>query len=148
MAAIIDQLGLDGTFFTQLGVFFVLFFFLGRVYFAPFLKLFQERHQRTVADKEAAQALLAQADEKFSEYQSKISEARLRARQEMEEALRAGHREEQAILTRSRDEAKRLTQAALQEVDAERARLRAAIETDAESLAKAIVDHLLVKKGS
>ena len=147
MAAIIEQLGLDSTFFYQLAIFFVLFAFLGRVYFAPFLKLFQERHQRTVADREAAEAMLAQANEKFAEYQEKLADARLRARRELEEALSAGQREEHEILARARDEAKRLTQGALQEVEAERTRLKAALDTDAEGLAKSIVDHLMVKKG-
>ncbi len=147
MAAIIEQLGLDSTFFYQLVIFFVLFAFLGRVYFAPFLKLFQERHQRTVADREAAEAMLSQANQKFAEYQEKLAEARLRARRELEEALSVGQREEHEILARARDEAKRLTQATLQEVETERTRLRAALDTDAESLAKAIVDHLMVKKG-
>jgi F-type H+-transporting ATPase subunit b len=128
-------------------IFFVLFAFLGRVYFAPFLKLFQERHQRTVADREAAEAMLSQANQKFAEYQEKLAEARLRARRELEEALSVGQREEHEILARARDEAKRLTQATLQEVETERTRLRAALDTDAESLAKAIVDHLMVKKG-
>ncbi|MFN7684449.1 MAG: ATP synthase F0 subunit B [Oligoflexia bacterium] len=148
MAAIINQLGLDSTFFAQIGVFFVLFFFLSRVYFKPFLKLFEERHARTVADREAAQALMAQADEKLSEYQQKLSDARARARKEIEDALRLAHQEEQQILAKARDEAKQLTQSALQEIERERLRLKGALETDAEGLAKSIVDHLLVKKGT
>ena len=148
MAEILDQLGLDSTFFTEFAIFFVLFAFLSRAYFAPFMKLFKERHERTVSDREAARAMVAQADEKFSEYQQKLAEARAHARAEIEEAVRAGKAEEHAVLNAARDEAKKLTLAAVTEIEAERARLRAAIETDAEGLAKSIVDHLLVKKGT
>jgi len=147
VAAILEQLGINSTFFVELAVFVILFGFLSRVYFAPFLKLLQERHARTVKDREAARAMLVQAEAKLQEYQGKIADARLRARADMEEAIRKGRAEEQAALTQARDEAKRITQAALAEADAERNRLKAAIETDAEGLAKLIVDQLMVKGG-
>jgi len=148
VAEILDQLGLDATFFIQIAIFFVLFAFLSRAYFAPFMKLFQERHERTVSDREAARAMITQADEKFAEYQQRLSEARLKARAEVEEAIRAGKAEEHAILSSAREEAKKITLAAVAEVEAERSRLRAAIDTDVESLAKSIVDQLLVRKGT
>lgn len=91
--------------------------------------------------------MITQADERFAEYQQRLGEVRARARAEIDEAVRAGKAEEHAALNAARDEAKKITLAAVAEVEAERARLRAAIETDAESLAKSIVDHLLVKKG-
>lgn len=147
MAEILDQLGLDSTFFTEFAIFLVLFAFLSRAYFAPFMRLFKERHERTVSDREAARAMITQADERFAEYQQRLGEVRARARAEIDEAVRAGKAEEHAALNAARDEAKKITLAAVAEVEAERARLRAAIETDAESLAKSIVDHLLVKKG-
>jgi len=148
VAAILEQLGIDSTFFIEFGVFFVLFAFLAKAYFGPFLKLLQERHARTVQDREAAQTIMSQAEQKFSEYQAKISDARQKARAEMEEALRQGRAEEHAALSGARDEAKKITQAALAEVEAERARLKAAIETDAESLARAIVERLMSQGGA
>lgn len=148
MSAILEQLGIDATFFVELGVFVVLFGFLSRAYFAPFMKLLQERHERTVRDREAAKAMLEQADAKMTEYQAKLSDARAKARAEIEESLRKAHVEEQAILAGSRDEAKKITQEALAQVEAERVRLRAAIEADTEVLAKGIVEQLLPKGGA
>ena len=54
MSSIIEQLQLDKTFFYQLALITGLYLVLSQVYFKPFLKLFQKRHDRTVnAQKEA-----------------------------------------------------------------------------------------------
>jgi F-type H+-transporting ATPase subunit b len=148
VSAILEQLGIDATFFIELGVFFVLFAFLSRAYFSPFMKLLQERHERTVRDREAARAMLEQADAKMAEYQAKLTDARAQARAEMEGVLRQAHAEEQAILAGARDEAKKITQSALAQVEAERVRVRAALEADTELLARGIVEQLLPKGGA
>ena len=73
MSAILEQLGLDGSFFIQVAVFAVLFFVLTRVYFRPFMKLFDLRHQRIITDRQAAEKLMSEADSKFEDYKNKIS---------------------------------------------------------------------------
>ena len=72
MTAILEQLGLDSTFFVQLVVFFFLFLFLGQVFFKPFLRLLEERHGRTVKDRETADAMVSAATAKLEEYQTMV----------------------------------------------------------------------------
>ncbi len=147
MTAILQQLGLDSTFYTQLMVFFVLFIFLGQFFFKPFLRLIEERHRRTVQDREAAETMMANAAAKMEEYQAKLHVARVEARSELEAVIAAAKTEEAKVLTEARDAAKKITQQVSFEIDAERARVRAQLELDAEALATAISDKLLVRKG-
>ncbi len=53
MEALLNQLGLDNTFFVELAIIAVLFFALSHFYFRPFLKLFEARLKKTVEDREA-----------------------------------------------------------------------------------------------
>jgi len=147
VTAILDQLGLDSTFFTQLVVFVVLFGFLGQFFFRPFQRLIEERHHRTVQDREAANAMIAKASAQMEEYQAKLHAARIEARAELEAVLASAKSEEARILGAARDEAKKITQQVSMEIEAERGRVRARLEMDAEALATAISDKLLVRKG-
>jgi F-type H+-transporting ATPase subunit b len=147
VTAILQQLGLDSTFYTQLMVFFVLFIFLGQFFFKPFLRLIEERHRRTVQDREAAESMMASAAAKMEEYQAKLHAARVEARGELESVIASAKAEEAKVLTAARDEAKKITQQVSSEIDVERARVRAQLEMDAEALATAISDKLLVRKG-
>jgi F-type H+-transporting ATPase subunit b len=147
VTAILQQLGLDSTFFTQLGVFFFLFIFLGAIYFNPFLKLLQERHRRTVEDRQRADTMMAEAATKLSEYQAQLQSARVEARAEMEKVIAEAKAAEAKILSSAREEARKIAVLTASEVDAERVRLRAQLELDAEALASAISEKLLIKKG-
>lgn len=146
MSAILEQLGLDQSFFIQLAIFAVLFLMLGHGFFRPFLKLLQNRHQRTVADKAAAEKLMVQAEAKFEEYKKRISDERAEVRKEVEAVLQAARNEETAILNHARDEAKKITQAAADSVAAQREELKKKIEGDVEALAQTISEKLLSRK--
>src|SRR5688572_24915765 len=98
VGAILDQLGLDQTFFIQFVVFAILFLILSNLYFKPFMALFQARHKRTVEDREAAEKLMGQAQAKFEEYKRRLSEERASARKEYETLLAEAKKEETAIL--------------------------------------------------
>jgi len=147
VTAILQQLGLDSTFYTQLMVFFVLFIFLGQFFFRPFLRLIEERHRRTVQDREAAESMVANAAAKMEEYQAKLHAVRVEARGELEAVIASAKAEESKVLAEAREEAKKITQQVSSEIHAERTRVRAQLEIDAEALATAISDKLLVRKG-
>jgi len=146
VTAILQQLGLDSTFYTEFAVFFVLFLFLGQIFFKPFLALFEERHRKTVQAKEEAAAMTASAQAKLEEYQAKLHEARVEARKAIDETLLAAKTEESKLLAAARDEAKKLTQQVSVEIEAERSRIQGQLQRDAESLATAIAETLLVRK--
>ena len=146
MSAILEQLEIDHTFFIQLGIFAVLFFMLSAVYFKPFLRLFEVRPQQTVADREAAERLMVQADAKFEEYKARLAQERLAARKEFDAALTEAKKEESKILGLARDEAKKITQEAAESISLQRGKLRAELEADVEGMARAIAEKLLSRK--
>ena len=86
MDALLNQLGLDNTFFIELAIIAVLFFALSHFYFRPFLKLFEARHKRTVEDREAAVRLMAQAQSKLDEYKRLLLEERVSNKKALDSA--------------------------------------------------------------
>jgi F-type H+-transporting ATPase subunit b len=146
VSAILEQLEINESFFTQLAIFAVLFFVLSAVYFKPFMRLFEARQQKTVKDRESAEKLVVQADAKFEEYKARLAQERQIARKEFEAALAEAKKQEAAILAHAREEAKKITQEAAESVAAQRNKLRAELEADVEGMARAISEKLLSRK--
>ena len=146
MSGILDQLGLDRTFFYQFATFAVLFFLLGNIYFKSFLKLFEARRKRTVEDREAAEKLMAQAQTKFDDYKRRLAEERAGTKQEFERLLADARKEEAAILSHARGEAKKITQDAVESVQQQRELIKKQLDADVETLAKSISEKLLLRK--
>ena len=146
MSEILEQLELNQSFFYQIIVFAVLFFFLSRFYFAPFMKLFEVRHKKTVEDREAAERLMQQAQDLFDEYSRRLTEERATARKEYEQVVSRAQKEENEMLSRARDEAKKITQDAIESVTRQREALRTQLEADIEGLAKTVSESLLSRK--
>lgn len=145
MGDILQQLGLDKTFFYLFFIFLVFFLILSNVYFKPFLKLFQMRHKHTVQDREAAEKMLAQADAKFADYQKRLHDERLEARADYERLLAEAKKQEAEILADARNEAKKITQETLESMQTQRDQVRKQLEGDVENIANAISDSLLVR---
>ncbi len=147
MSAVLEQLGLDSTFFIQFGIFAALFFILSRSYFRPFLHLFELRHQKTVEDRESAEKLVKQAEQKLTEYTRRLSEERLAIRQEFEKALAEAKKEEASLLAHAREDAKKITQEANDSILKQRDQLKEALNKDVEKLAQEISEKLLSRNG-
>ena len=146
MSAILEQLQIDRTFFIQLVIFAVLYFVLSAVYFRPFLRLFEHRHQKTVADREAAERLMAQANAKFDEYKARLTEERQAAKKDYDAVIAEGKKQETEILAHARSEAKKISQEAADSVLAQRQRLKSELEVDIEGMARSISEKLLSRK--
>ena len=140
---ILQQLGLNSTYFVQLGIFIVLFTYLMRVYFKPFQQLFDKRYRRTVQDQEAADKLAKEASEKLEEYKRALSEARIEGRREYEEILSQAKKQEAEILARARNEAKSITQEAVAEMENQKAALQKELDASVNEFAKSISEKLL-----
>ncbi len=143
MNELLEQLGLDQTFFTELAILALIFFALSHLYFKPFLKLIQARHKKTIEDREAAERLAQQAQAKLAEYQRVLHEERSRVKKQMDAALMEAKKQEAQILAHAREESKRITQEALESVQNQRQSLKGQIQTDVESLAQTISERLL-----
>lgn len=142
MGAILEQLGLDQTFFIQFIIFAVIFFIIPNVFFKPFQKLIESRHQKTIADRERAEELVRQANAKLEEFKVRLGEERARARAEYERAMSEVKAEESRILSTAREEAKKITQAALEAIQSQSAALKRSLEADVEGLALQITETL------
>ena len=146
MGAILDQLGLDQTFFIELALFAFVFLVLSNLYFKPFLRLFEARHKRTVQDREAAEKLMAQAQARLEEYKQRLADERMTARQEYENIMLEAKKEETLLLQQARDESKKITQEAAASITQQHEQLKKLLEADVESLAKTISEKLLLRK--
>lgn len=144
--AILDQFGLNYTFFIQFGLVALIFFALSRLYFKPFLQLFEARHKRTVEDRAAAERLMTQTQEKMDEYSRRLATERSAARKEIETALQAAKTEEGTLLSAARGEAKKITQESFEAIAQQRQKLKAQLEADVESLARSVSEQLLSKR--
>lgn len=143
MDAILNQLGLDATFFIQFGIFALLFLALSQVYFKPFLALIEARHRRTVEDRERAQALADQAQKTLAEYRQKLAAERSKVRAEIDALVAEAKNEEAKILAGAREEARKITQSASERLAREGAELRTSLQGDVEQLAQTVSQKLL-----
>ena len=146
MAGIVQQLGLDQTFFVQFLIVGIFFLVLSNIFFKPFQKLIQARHKRLIEDREAAEKILGQADAKFDEYKKKLAEERLAARQDYESLLNQAKKDESHLLMEARNEAKKITQEAVDSAQKQKDQIQKQLEADVEGLAQQIADNLLMKR--
>lgn len=147
IAVILDQFELDRTFFVQLALFGVLFAVLSPLYFQPFLRLFQARHQRTVADREAASQMMAQAEEKLEEHRRRIQAERLAARQEIEALIAEAKKQESEIMARARAEAKQIQADTQGSIEKNRAEIEGQLRSEIDVMARQLSEELLARKG-
>jgi F-type H+-transporting ATPase subunit b len=141
--ALLDQLGLDNSFFLELGMIAVLFLVLSHFFFKPFLKLFEARHKRTVEDREAAARLLVQANSKLEEYKRILTDERVSAKKAYDATLAEAKKQESELLAQAREEAKKITQEAADSVNKQREQLKKQLQADVEGLAQNISEKLL-----
>lgn len=146
MDVILEQFGLNSSFFIEFGLILVIFLALSQFYFKPFLALFEQRHQRTVADKAAAETLMVQVQAKLEEYKRLIASEKLQARKEVEKLILDAKKQEAEILAAAREDAKKLTQEAAEAVSKQHEKLKRELEQEVDVLAGAVTEKLLSKK--
>jgi F0F1-type ATP synthase membrane subunit b/b' len=146
MGQIFTQLGVDQTLFIQLAIYVVVFAVLRQIYFKPFLRLIETRHKKTVQDKESAERILAQAEQKLAEYTRRLSDARAEAKANYDALIEQAKKEESEILAHSRNEAKTITQEAIKDVEKQAAQLRKELEIEVDAMARVVTEKLLLRK--
>ena len=142
MAEILAQIGIDQTLYVQFAVFAVIFLIVPTLFFRPFMKLLEARHQKTVTDRERAEELVKQANAKLEEFKTRMTEERVRARAEHERVIAEVKQEEARILGVAREEAKKITQVSAESIQNQSTQLKRALEADVEGLALQISDML------
>lgn len=146
MSGILEQLGINSTFFYQLAIFIAVFIVLSQFYFKPFLRLFEQRHKRTVQDREAAERMLLEAQQKLEEYKTKLAQERTKSKSEFDAIIGQAKKDEAAQMARAREEAKKITQEAADSIAAQRDSLKNQLQKDVEAMAQTISEKLLSRK--
>ena len=146
LSSLSEQLGINSTFFVQLAI--VVFFLTAMrvIFFKPFQALFDARHQALVEDAKAAERMIIQANEKLSEYQKILGEARKSAQREVDAQLSKAKEEENKIISAARDEVKKIFQEASQQVESQKTKIRQELESSVDSMATQVVQNLLSGK--
>lgn len=125
LAQIAAQLGIDNSFYYLFGMMYVLFLLLSTIYVKPFQKLIIYRREKTEGVKKEAQELTAQAEDKFSQYKTRLKAVNDKARQSFRDSEEAARKEESKIVAEASSKAKDSLQTTQRELDVQR---KAALE--------------------
>lgn len=139
----IDQLGLNTTYFYQLGLFLVSFVVLRATFFGPITRLIELRHKRTVADNAEAEKLEQQNAVKIQEFKDRLSEVRQEIRAERDRAISEARKQDALLIAQAREEAKKLTQNAVAQAEAARDATLKNLGSEIDSLASSLTKKLL-----
>lgn len=148
MDAIIQQLGIDQTFFYQLGIFTLFFALIRFSFFGPFYRLIELRNQKTGTDLVRAEQTLAEAKAQLEKYEATIGAERLSAKHELDQAIATAKQEATRVVGDARASARTEIQAAAEAASKEGAELRRKLEVEVESLSVRVAESLLSKGGA
>jgi F-type H+-transporting ATPase subunit b len=129
--------------FVQFANFVLLLIILNIILFKPFLRLFKEREDNTKGALEKARAIEEEKNEILSQINSKLSEARNKAKNIFEELSKEGLEIQKETVDSAHKEAVEINRQAKEEIKAATEKARAALRADVEAFSKQIVDKLV-----
>lgn len=141
--AIID---LDSTFFFQLAIFVILFFFLRSVVFKPVLAVLEARETATDGAKDEARDLEAQAKEKLSTFEAEMTRVRVELAADRDKLRKDGAGLERELLARARTDADAILDEAAKAIATESSKVRGDMQSKVPALASDIAEKLLGRK--
>lgn len=139
----IDQLGLNETYFYQLGFFLVTFLLLKVTYFSPLSQLIKLRHQRTTADNSEAEGLENKNTKDIQDYRDRLAVVRSEIRAQRDLQLKDARMIEARVVAEAREEAKKASQASLAEAEAIRQATLKSLTGEIDGLATGLSKKLL-----
>ncbi len=137
---------LDGTFFIQMGLFFLAFLILKVLVFGPVIRLIEKRDEMIDGAKKEAKELQASAFAAEDKLAAEMRAARLKAGEEREKLRAEGKRLEAQVLEKVRAETSKELAEAEQSLEKEAAKIRAELEAQTPALAKQIASKLLERE--
>lgn len=137
------MLELNKWFFFQLANFLLLLIFLNYFLFKPFLRLFKERQDRTQGALEEAKALDGEKDTLLAEIESKLTEARGRARTAFEDLSNEGLKKQKQELDEAQKEALEINRKAREDLEVTVSSVRSSLKSDIEGFSRKIVEKLV-----
>lgn len=137
---------LDGTFFVQLGIFFVAFLVLRSLVFKPMVALFEAREEAIGGAKAEAQRLSAEAATAGQSFDEELRKVRLQAAGERDKLRADAQKREREILEAVKAETDKSAAEAQTKLDASATELRTALVASVPGLAKEIASKLLQRE--
>jgi len=137
---------LDGTFFIQMGLFFLAFLILKVLVFGPVIRLIEKRDEMIDGAKKKAKELQADAKGAEDKLAAEMRAARLKAGEEREKLRAEGKRLEAQVLEKVRQETTKQLAEAEASLDKEAAKVRAELQAQTPVLAKQIASKLLERE--
>jgi F-type H+-transporting ATPase subunit b len=137
---------LDGTFFIQMGLFFVAFLVLKVLVFGPVIRLIEKRDEMIDGAKKEAKELQSDASSAEDKLAAEMRAARLKAGEEREKLRAEGKRLEAQVLEKVREETSKQLSEAETALDKEAAKVRTELKAQTPALAKQIASKLLERE--
>ncbi len=137
------QLVPDGTLFLHIAIIFLMIYVLNRTFFKPINRILAEREQQTRGKLSAAQKTLESVEQRISQYESSLREARAEGYQMLEQQRGEAISERQSRLVATREEISQLVETEKEAVRAQSTQAQATLEQDARRAATEISAQLL-----
>ncbi len=142
---ILKQLGLNLTFFIQVGIFLATYFLATRLIFRPFYQAMAKREELTVGSKESAESLKTEIGELEQKYQVKAREVATKVHSTFEAARsEAGKEHAKRVLDARKDGEAKLTQART-DVAKTKQELRNELQNSISGLSQAVAAKMMSK---
>lgn len=146
MSEILEQLEVNQTFLIQFVLFAVFFFVLSAIYLKPFQKIIEKRNQSLKNDVEGASELLKTVEAKLQEYEKALSQFRVEAKSQHDQALAAARAQEDAALLKHKDELKKEYLKVLEQFQDEKLKVESELKMQVSSMADTIAQQVLAGK--
>lgn len=138
-----SMIDLDGTFFVQIGIFFVAFFVLRSLVFKPVMELFDAREAAIDGARQAAKDMELEAETSRAKLEGELKSVRQAANEEREGVRTEAQKLAREQTERARAEAESALTSARAKLDQEAAQVRAQMNALVPNLATQIASKLL-----
>jgi len=143
--AILDQLGLNQSFFAQFVVFTVAYVALSRLVFAPYSDALSQRELRTKGGEDLAIETQKKSEELRLQYEAKARQVSGNVKVIFDQYREEANKEYEKLVSASRTESQKLVEAARQKVGLEIGDATAKIKADVPVIAQEMTRRLLAK---
>ena len=137
------SLDLNVTYVLVLALFLVPLIFLNTLVFSPFLKLFEERHERLEGSVKRAEAMLERAEEQAKTFADRIKVATAKGLEARNDIRARAQAEMNARLDEQRTKCATKLEGAMKELDTKRTEAMGNIEARAQKIAEVTAAKLL-----
>jgi len=134
---------LDGTFFIQLGFFFVMFIFLYAVLFRPAVRMIDARREATVGAIENAREQMSEAAVLMSKIDSQISDVRVAATAEKDKIIEQARHQERDLLAKARQDSQKIVKTSRSKIEKDGETTRQKLESEIQVMADAVTNSIL-----